>query len=297
MGGRSYEVMLRYRHDYKPYSMHLADVEQQVYMGTKTAKSYASELRLVDATRNVDRRVRIWMNNPLRFAGATFYQSNYGRDPATGKEYTGLQVVTNTGWRIPYVSCMMVAIGMLAQFWVTLKRFLTNRAAGRLEPQAVDTAVFGSAPGSSPAGQRPLADSAPPVVRHKSLADWLVPLVVVLVCAAWLLSKMYEPPAKLSDIDFAAFGRLPVTYEGRVKPFDTLARNCLRVMSDRQTYRDENKEEQPAIRWLLDVITDSEAAAKHQVFRISNLDVLNTLGLERRQGFRYSINEFGRSVG
>ncbi len=157
--GRTYEVSLRYRHDYKPYSMHLVDVEQQTYMGTQTAKSYASDLRLVDPATNVDRRVRIWMNNPLRFAGATFYQSNYGRDRGTGREYTGLQVVTNTGWRIPYVACMMVVIGMFAQFSVTLKRFLTRRAEGRLGPQAVDTAVFGSEPGStkgslaSPAGQ------------------------------------------------------------------------------------------------------------------------------------------------
>ncbi len=114
----------------------------------------------------------------------------------------------------------------------------------------------------------------------------------MLVCAGWLLSKLYEPPAKLSKIDYTAFGRLPVTYEGRVKPFDTLARNCLRIISDRQTYRDEDGDQQPAIRWLLDVITDSEAAAEHKVFRIYNLDVLNTLGLKRRQGFRYSINDF-----
>ncbi len=292
VGGRVYELTLRYRHDYKPYSMHLVDVSQEVYMGTQTAKSYASELRLVDSTRNVDRRVRIWMNNPLRFAGATFYQSNYGRDAATGKEYTGLQVVTNTGWRIPYVSCMMVAVGMLAQFWVTLRRFLTRRAEGTTEPQLADSAIFGSPPGKLPAPRQPNLGKAPVALQPAGRAAWLVPLVVVLLCAGWLASKAYERPAPLTDIDYAAFGRLPVTYEGRIKPFDTLARNCLRIISDRQTYRDEDGQQQPAIRWLLDVITDSEAAAKHEVFRIYNLDVLNTLGLQRRQGFRYSIDDF-----
>ena len=82
--GKTYDVSLRYKHMYKPYSMHLIDVKQDVYMGTQTARSYASQLRLVDATSNVDRTVKIWMNNPLRFAGETFYQSNYGRDRKHG---------------------------------------------------------------------------------------------------------------------------------------------------------------------------------------------------------------------
>ncbi len=81
--GREFNLQLRYKHIYQPYSMHLIDVEQEVYMGTTKAKSYASELRLVDQDQKVDRQVRIWMNNPLRYGGATFYQSNFGVDPMT----------------------------------------------------------------------------------------------------------------------------------------------------------------------------------------------------------------------
>ena len=85
VAGRTFAVQLRYKHIYTPYSMHLVNVEQQVYMGTQMAKSYASEIRLVDPERNVDRMVRIWMNNPLRYAGATFYQSNYGTERLRAK--------------------------------------------------------------------------------------------------------------------------------------------------------------------------------------------------------------------
>ncbi|MEZ5951367.1 MAG: cytochrome c biogenesis protein ResB [Planctomycetaceae bacterium] len=46
-------------------------------MGTNTPMNYSSEIRLVDETRKEDRRVKIWMNNPLRYAGETFYQSGY----------------------------------------------------------------------------------------------------------------------------------------------------------------------------------------------------------------------------
>ena len=107
----------------------LIDVRKDDYLGTDTPRNYSSDVRLVDPTRSVDREVHIWMNNPLRFAGETFYQSGYNLDRSTGKESTTLAVVTNTGWMIPYVSCMLVAVGMLAHFAITLLRFLNRRAA------------------------------------------------------------------------------------------------------------------------------------------------------------------------
>jgi ABC-type transport system involved in cytochrome c biogenesis permease subunit len=51
-------------------------------------------------------------------------------------------------------------------------------------------------------------------------------------------------------------------------------------------------EKQPAVKWLLDVASESEVARHHRVFRIENLDLLDTLGLTRRDGFRYSIDDF-----
>ncbi|HEV3006272.1 MAG TPA: cytochrome c biogenesis protein ResB, partial [Pirellulales bacterium] len=123
--GKTYDVSLRFKRDYKPYYLYLKDVRHDTYMGTNLAKNYSSELRLVDPLRHVDRDVKIWMNNPLRYAGETLYQQNY--DGSTGVEVTGLQVVTNTGWMIPYVACMIVATGMLAHFWIALGRFLQRR--------------------------------------------------------------------------------------------------------------------------------------------------------------------------
>ena len=91
------------------------------------------------------------------------------------------------------------------------------------------------------------------------------------------------------------FAQIPIVYQGRVKPIDTLARNSLRIVSNRQTYRDDQGKKQPAIRWLLDVISASDAADKHEVFRIDNFDVQTALGLERRKGFRYANDEFDQN--
>ena len=40
------------------------------------------------------------MNDPLRYSGLTFYQSNYHKMPS-GEEYTTLSVVRNNGFLIP----------------------------------------------------------------------------------------------------------------------------------------------------------------------------------------------------
>ncbi len=129
-------------------------------------------------------------------------------------------------------------------------------------------------------------------------ASWL-PVAVVLGVAAYLAAQA-APPKESGPMQIGEFGRLPVVYQGRLKPLDTLARNSLMVISDRQTFRDENGTAQPAIRWLLDVMTDqlgNDAARRHKVFRIENDEVLNTLGLEPRSGLRYAVDEFVDKMG
>ena len=127
--GKAYNLALRFKQTSKPYSMHLVDVRKVDYIGTSTPKDYSSDVRLIAPQHNIDRQVRIWMNNPLRYAGETFYQSGYTRDPHSGVETTTLQVVTNTGWMIPYVACMFVWFGMQSHFSGMLLRFLTRRDA------------------------------------------------------------------------------------------------------------------------------------------------------------------------
>lgn len=48
---------------------------------------------------------------------------------------------------------------------------------------------------------------------------------------------------------------------------------------------------QPAVRWLLGLITRVRRFAQHQVIKVENLDVLQALKLKPRHGFRYSIEE------
>ena len=72
-----------------------------------------------------NREVNIYMNNPLRYGGETFYQSSF----ATDESGTVLQVVRNPSWLVPYISCLMVSAGLVVQFMYHLVGFARKRRA------------------------------------------------------------------------------------------------------------------------------------------------------------------------
>lgn len=292
-----YEISLRFKRSYKRFSLTLVDVREELYPGSNVPREYASDVILKDPERKVEHKRKIWMNNPLRYAGLTFYQSGYRKDPMSGQETTTFQVVTNTGWMIPYVSCMLAAIGMGAHFIVVLLRFLQRRDE-RLEQNGGDE--FLAVAVEPEAGSR----SARRAARRREAAGaptagwstWVVPALILVLCGGWLASKARAPRPKTEEMDLYQFGQLPVMYEGRVKPFDTLARTALRAISEKEEFVDAQGKKQPATRWLLDLITQSPDSEKHPVFRIQSLDLLTSLDLERRPGFRFSLAEIRKNI-
>jgi hypothetical protein len=122
--GKAYEVALRFKRTYKPYTLHLMKFSHDVYVGTNKPKNFSSLVRLDDPTQNEHREVLISMNDPLRYRGETFYQSSF----LEGDRGTILQVVRNPGWLMPYIACAMVSLGMLFHFGLHLIGFLRLRA-------------------------------------------------------------------------------------------------------------------------------------------------------------------------
>jgi hypothetical protein len=123
--GKVYDIMLRSQRSYRPYSLQLLEFRHDRFVGMDKAKNFSSVVRLVDPAENEKREVKIWMNHPLRYAGETFYQAQF----LPGDRGTILQVVRNPGWLMPYISCVMVALGMLIHFGLHLAGFLRKRAA------------------------------------------------------------------------------------------------------------------------------------------------------------------------
>jgi ABC-type transport system involved in cytochrome c biogenesis permease subunit len=301
-----YDLSLRFKRIYHPFSLTLKDFDRKEYTGTNTPKNYSSLVVLKDPDRGIDREVPLWMNNPLRYSGTTFYQSSFQEfHDAAGKlvqQNTILQVVKNPAWMTPYVACMLVAIGMLAHFGTILVRFLRRRAEDvTAEFSRVGTAHHPERTESKRRDRRTVVGGAHPTA-WPTLARWF-PALIVIIFAGYVYSKARMPESAKSEMQIYEFGKLPLAYQGRIKPYDTLARNALQILSGRQQVGVQNDKGEvvayvPAIRWLLDVISDSPAAGDHRMFRIENLDLLDTLGLKHRPLFwRYSLNEIEKKPG
>ncbi|MSR66195.1 MAG: ResB protein required for cytochrome C biosynthesis [Pedosphaera sp.] len=126
-GGKDFQVSLRFERDYKPYSFTLIDCKHEKYKGTDVPKNFSSQIRLVNTSTGEDTERLIYMNNPLRYDGLTFYQFQMNSDEMGGTTSTVLQVVRNPSWLAPYFGCCLVGFGLLYQFLSHLIGFLGRR--------------------------------------------------------------------------------------------------------------------------------------------------------------------------
>jgi hypothetical protein len=123
--GRTWKLMLRAERYYKPFSLTLLKFSHDRYAGTEIPKNFSSRVRLKTEDGSTDREVKIYMNNPLRFSGLTFYQAGFENNDRT----TILQVVRNPSWRLPYIACVIMSLGLLIQFGISLTGFIRKRSA------------------------------------------------------------------------------------------------------------------------------------------------------------------------
>ncbi len=119
-----YRLDLRYERAYQPYQIYLEEFHHDLYPGTEIPKNFSSRIRLMPEQGD-SREIVVYMNNPLRYEGQTFYQSGVLEKNAG----TILQVVNNPGAEMPYISCTLISLGMLVHFGLHLLSFLQRRMA------------------------------------------------------------------------------------------------------------------------------------------------------------------------
>jgi len=122
-GPKPFTIVLRPKRYYRPFSITLEEFRHDRYAGTEIAKNFSSKVRLIDPSVHENREALIFMNHPLRYAGLTFYQAGFGNNDAT----TVLQVMKNPSWLVPYISCGMMALGLVIQFGMHLISFVRRR--------------------------------------------------------------------------------------------------------------------------------------------------------------------------
>ena len=110
-----------------------------------------------------------------------------------------------------------------------------------------------------------------------------VPWIFVVVFAAWTIVSLWQKPE--ASFHTRDFGKLPVLLNGRIQPMDSVARNSLLQIRERQSVGQIS-----ATAWLMETMMNPDAADKLDVFRIDNLELLNMLQLPERQKY-YSFNQ------
>ncbi len=257
-GGRKWKIALRYARHYKPYSLTLLKFSHDRYAGTEIPKNFSSRLRLTTPDGKDDREVLIYMNNPLRYAGLTFYQAGFDNNDTT----TVLQVVRNPSWLIPYLACGIMTLGLGWQFGLHLVGFVGKRR----RPAAA-------------------ANSASPAVAAgpRWPAERIVALLIPVLAALAVGSSLF-PRAPQSDYDLGTFGRLPTLVNGRVKPLDTVARTTLLVLQGRQRVTAPDGRTLSPAEWLLEMLFRPTVAHAYPVFEIVHPDVLTLFNLTPELG-------------
>jgi len=132
-GGRTYQLAMRTQRQYLPYALTLEKFRHDVYPGTDIPKNFSSLVRLKNPGTGEDRNVLIFMNQPLRYDGKAFYQASFGKNDTLSV----LQVVSNPGWLLPYISTVLVTLGLLVHFGISLRRGVRRAGAATAAPGAV----------------------------------------------------------------------------------------------------------------------------------------------------------------
>ncbi len=113
----SVEISLDRQKTELPFAIGLKDFQKIDYSGTRKAREYKSEIIVLD-NKNVW-PATISMNKPLRYRGYSFYQSSF--DQTGENEITVLNVVKNEGRYFPYISTLIIFLGLLTHIIIHLK--------------------------------------------------------------------------------------------------------------------------------------------------------------------------------
>ncbi len=269
INGNDYFIKLRRKRFLLPITIKLIDFIKVDHPGTQMAKSYESKIEIF--TNSIQRKARIYMNNPLRFDDFTFFQSSY-RVEEDGTEYSTLSVVKNVGRLFPYVASLIISFGLLLHFMLMLFK--------KLSPRSVSKA--GSKAGSKTGSKVGVKGVTLLIFIVGSLLSFFAPLTTYTSYS----SQGEVRSLQLSSVNLSKFAQIPVLEGGRIKPIDTFARNILLQLSGKSTF-----DKKPALLWLSRVLFDPHKTFHDRVFLINNPETVEAIGITPNEKRRYNYAE------
>lgn len=119
------------------------------------------------------------------------------------------------------------------------------------------------------------------------MKKWL-PWIVTGAALLWLVAMLPQPADK--GFAVSAFGKLPVLLNGRVQPIDSVARNALLQIRNKQSVYVEGMGSLSASEWVAEAMMKPEVADERKVFRIDHPELLGLLSLPETEK-HFSFNQ------
>lgn len=119
VGDDTFSIALRKVPRDLPFEVTLNHLSKQTHPGTDMAREYQSDITVKEQS-GITWPASIRMNEPLRTHGYTLYQSSFVE--TQGAKFSVLAVVKNKGWLFPYMSSMLIAIGLIIHAAICLSR-------------------------------------------------------------------------------------------------------------------------------------------------------------------------------
>ncbi|CAA6679454.1 MULTISPECIES: cytochrome c biogenesis protein [unclassified Lentimonas] len=114
---------------------------------------------------------------------------------------------------------------------------------------------------------------------------------LILIIAALIVARGFNPSTNPTDFDVDSFAELPVQVGGRIKPLDSVARNTLLVLAARQKVVTPEGVTLSPIEWFMDLTMRPELADTYRVFKIEFPDDLGISGLAEQGQRYYAFND------
>ncbi|TYA72027.1 cytochrome C biogenesis protein [Seonamhaeicola marinus] len=194
-----------------PFALKLNDFQLERYPGSSSPSAYASEVMILDGDTQIP--YRIFMNNVLDHKGFRFFQASYDTD----EQGTVLSVNHDSvGTWVTYIGYFLMSLGMFFTFFGKTSRFqIINKKLRKLKTKVVASLVLLLGLGLS-------------TVSHASTNDTIPKVSIEKLVLSQQIDKQQ------ADL----FGRLLVQdLDGRIKPINTLASECIRKVSRKAYFK------------------------------------------------------------
>ncbi len=221
-----------------PFTIVLQDFRIDYYPGTMRPANFRSDVQIVDRD-GASFSAGIWMNHPLAHRGWHLFQSSYRQEQ--GREATVLSVSKDPGQIVVFVGYGLLVIGMCIVLGTRIAqtRVRTERLAALRKSHGAR--VTGGTLG--------------------------VLLAIVTAFAG-------ASPARARDATTAALARLPVQHDGRVMPFDTLAREAVWNVTGDSSWQGRD-----AVAFVASWSANPAVAARDPIVKVGSRELAAVAGL------------------